>query len=260
MTKCRSDPGRARCTFRSCGSQPSPTTVQGCSLLQHGERDSWGGWVPRMLGWGGVGGGAGGPEGCGGGGWWGGVGAGGVPGNCACPGLIAIPRFRTHRARGGPVDFSQTSDTGGRLLAIRDPSNGSAQFPGKNVITANRINSQGQGLLRVLPSSNSRWSLAFDRRDVQLPVFQEFPEQFSRRAKKGVSLRSRLDGLTPGTSHDTISVRHERLWRFRLLIRKRIHGDLQASNSKTLPLVFFYDYYYSQRARTCSRQLGRNVA
>ena len=63
-------------------------------------------------------------------------------------------------------DFSQTLDSQGRLIHIRDPlrqgacnavSGGPACFPG-NIIPADRINSSGRALLNVLPRANN-----FDR-------------------------------------------------------------------------------------------------
>ena len=63
-------------------------------------------------------------------------------------------------------DFSQTLDSQGRLINIKDPlregacnavSGGPACFPG-NIIPANRINSNGRALLNMLPRANN-----FDR-------------------------------------------------------------------------------------------------
>jgi hypothetical protein len=63
-------------------------------------------------------------------------------------------------------DFSQTLDSQGRLINIRDPqregacnavTGGPACFPG-NIIPANRINSSGRALLNMLPRGNN-----FDR-------------------------------------------------------------------------------------------------
>ena len=49
-------------------------------------------------------------------------------------------------------DFSQSLDVNGRLITINDPTTGRA-FPG-NIIPANRIDSNGQALLRALPLPN----------------------------------------------------------------------------------------------------------
>src|SRR6266849_262304 len=49
-------------------------------------------------------------------------------------------------------DFSQSLDTSGRLIVVRDPLTGQA-FPG-NVIPAGRINRSGQALLGVFPLPN----------------------------------------------------------------------------------------------------------
>ena len=63
-------------------------------------------------------------------------------------------------------DFSQTLDSQGRLINIKDPlregacnavSGGPGCFPG-NIIPANRINSNGRALLNMLPRANN-----FDR-------------------------------------------------------------------------------------------------
>ncbi len=50
-------------------------------------------------------------------------------------------------------DFSQTRDVNNALIVIRDPVTGAA-FPG-NVILANRINKNGQALLKVFPLPNA---------------------------------------------------------------------------------------------------------
>ena len=57
----------------------------------------------------------------------------------------------TDRERSG--DFSQSLDSSGRLIVIRDPQTGQP-FPG-NIIPANRINRNGQALLNVLPLPNT---------------------------------------------------------------------------------------------------------
>ena len=53
-------------------------------------------------------------------------------------------------------DFSQTLDSAGRLIVIRDPQTGQP-FPG-NIIPADRINRNGQALLNLLPGAT-----VFDR-------------------------------------------------------------------------------------------------
>lgn len=60
---------------------------------------------------------------------------------------VTVP---TERERAG--DFSQTLDVNGRLIVIRDPVT-NAPFP-NNVIPANRINPNGQALLRLFPQPN----------------------------------------------------------------------------------------------------------
>lgn len=57
----------------------------------------------------------------------------------------------TERERNG--DFSQTLDTSGALIVIRDPVT-NAPFPG-NIIPANRINKNSQALLNVFPLPNA---------------------------------------------------------------------------------------------------------
>ena len=50
-------------------------------------------------------------------------------------------------------DFSQTLDSGGRLIVIRDPRTGQP-FPG-NIVPGNRINPNGLALLNLMPLPNS---------------------------------------------------------------------------------------------------------
>jgi len=57
----------------------------------------------------------------------------------------------TTAERGG--DFSQSLDTNGRLIVVRDPLTG-LPFPG-NIVPANRINPSGQALLDVFPLPNA---------------------------------------------------------------------------------------------------------
>jgi hypothetical protein len=73
------------------------------------------------------------------------------------PGGVNVRRMPTALERNG--DFSQTFDTQGRLIYIRDPllsgncgttSGGPACFPG-NVIPANRMNNVGRQLLNLFP-------------------------------------------------------------------------------------------------------------
>ncbi len=59
-------------------------------------------------------------------------------------------RMPTERERNG--DFSQTFDTNGKLIAIRDPLTGQP-FPG-NIIPASRFDSNGRTLLSLLPLPN----------------------------------------------------------------------------------------------------------
>ena len=80
------------------------------------------------------------------------------------PGPVRNWTMPTDREMQG--DFSQTLDSQGRLIFIRDPlatgacnavTGGPACFPG-NIIPANRINSNGKALLNMLPRANN-----FDR-------------------------------------------------------------------------------------------------
>jgi len=61
--------------------------------------------------------------------------------------LVTMPTALERRG-----DFSQSRDVNGALITIRDPNTGAA-FPG-NIIPANRINSNGQGLLNAFPLPN----------------------------------------------------------------------------------------------------------
>jgi Carboxypeptidase regulatory-like domain/TonB-dependent Receptor Plug Domain len=63
------------------------------------------------------------------------------------PGNLLSWTMPTELERRG--DFSQTLDSAGRLIVIRDPQTGQP-FPG-NVIPANRLNPNGQAILNVLP-------------------------------------------------------------------------------------------------------------
>jgi hypothetical protein len=78
------------------------------------------------------------------------------------PGVLTQRRMPSALERRG--DFSQTFDTQGRLINIRDPllsgncstagTRGPACFPG-NVIPANRIDATGQAILNLLPLPNA---------------------------------------------------------------------------------------------------------
>jgi len=67
------------------------------------------------------------------------------------PGPVRRFTLPTEAERRG--DFSQTLDSAGRLIVIRDPATGQP-FPG-NVIPSNRINTSGQALLNLMPLPNS---------------------------------------------------------------------------------------------------------
>jgi len=78
------------------------------------------------------------------------------------PGTLNLRRMPTAREREG--DFSQTFDTQGRLINIRDPTlsgvcnptgtSGPACFPG-NIIPSNRIDPTGRALLNLFPLPNA---------------------------------------------------------------------------------------------------------
>ena len=67
------------------------------------------------------------------------------------PSNLSTYTFPTPLERGG--DFSRSFDQNGALIVVKDPNNG-APFPG-NVIPANRIDSNGQKLLNLLPLPNT---------------------------------------------------------------------------------------------------------
>ena len=73
-------------------------------------------------------------------------------------------------------DFSQSFDTNGQLIVIRDPTTG-LPFPG-NVIPADRINSNGQKLLGVFPLPNTT-DVALTGRlyNYQFKNIQDVPKQ-----------------------------------------------------------------------------------
>jgi hypothetical protein len=67
------------------------------------------------------------------------------------PGNLLQWTMPTERERNG--DFSQTLDSAGRLVVIKDPLTGQP-FPG-NIVPANRISPNGRALLNVLPLPNT---------------------------------------------------------------------------------------------------------
>jgi hypothetical protein len=67
------------------------------------------------------------------------------------PGTLQRRTMPTEMERRG--DFSQSFDTTGRLIPIRDPLTGQS-FPG-NIIPANRIDPNGQALLNLFPAPNA---------------------------------------------------------------------------------------------------------
>jgi outer membrane receptor protein involved in Fe transport len=71
------------------------------------------------------------------------------------PGNLERRTMPTELERRG--DFSQSFNTNGQLIVVRDPATGQ-QFPG-NVIPQNRIDQNGQALLNLLPVPNATDSL-----------------------------------------------------------------------------------------------------
>ena len=75
------------------------------------------------------------------------------------PGVPAAHQSRDPERRTMPTelerrgDFSQSLDTNGRLIVIRDPATGQP-FPG-NIIPTNRIDANGQALLNLFPVPNA---------------------------------------------------------------------------------------------------------
>jgi hypothetical protein len=67
------------------------------------------------------------------------------------PGNLERRTMPTEAERRG--DFSQSFNTSGQLIVVRDPSTG-LPFPG-NVIPSNRIDANGQALLNLLPTPNA---------------------------------------------------------------------------------------------------------
>jgi len=67
------------------------------------------------------------------------------------PGTLERRTMPTELERRG--DFSQSFDTNGRLIVIRDPQTGQP-FPG-NIVPANRIDPNGQALLNLFPVPNA---------------------------------------------------------------------------------------------------------
>ncbi len=67
------------------------------------------------------------------------------------PGGLTQYEMPTALERAG--NFSQTYDTTGKVIPIKDPLNGGVQFPG-NVIPQSRLDPNGQALLKILPLPN----------------------------------------------------------------------------------------------------------
>jgi hypothetical protein len=122
-------------------------------------------------------------------------------------------------------DFSQSVDTNGQLIVIRDPTTG-LPFPG-NVIPSDRINSNGQKLLGVFPLPNTT-DVALTGRlyNYQFKNIQDVPKQ---------SHTLKLD-YVPNTK-DMFSVRLKK-W---ISDTKSYTGIFSYTN---FPLTF-YDYYFT---------------
>lgn len=111
------------------------------------------------------------------------------------PGPLRQVTVPTALERAG--DFSQSLDTNGRLIVVRDPATGQA-FPG-NVIPANRINSLGQSLLNIFPAPNfSDRSISGGNYNYQFQDVVEQPKKqnllrvdYQATAKDHISIRGR---------------------------------------------------------------------
>ena len=122
-------------------------------------------------------------------------------------------------------DFSQTFDTNGQLIVIRDPTTGQP-FPG-NVLPANRINPNGQKLLGVFPLPNTT-DVALTGRlyNYQFKNIQDVPKQ---------SHTVKFDYVP--NSKDMFSVRLKK-W---ISDTKSYTGIFSYTN---FPLTY-YDYYFT---------------
>jgi hypothetical protein len=122
-------------------------------------------------------------------------------------------------------NFSQSFDTNGKLIVIKDPTTG-VPFPG-NVIPPERINSNGQKLLSVFPLPNTT-DVALTGRlyNYQFRNFQDVPKQ---------SHTLRTDYLP--TSRDTITLRLKK-W----ISDSKSYTGIFSLNGTPLN---FYDYYFT---------------
>ena len=122
-------------------------------------------------------------------------------------------------------NFSQSLDTNGRLIPIKDPSTG-LQYPG-NIIPPNQINANGQKLLSVFPLPNiTNTALTGGLYNYQFKNIQDVPKQ---------SHTLKFD-IVPNQK-DTISVRLKK-W---VSDSKSYTGIFSYTN---FPLTF-YDYYFT---------------
>ena len=67
------------------------------------------------------------------------------------PSAIGQKTVPTELERTG--NFSQSRDVNNALIVVQDPNNNRAPFPG-NIVPANRVDANGQALLKVLPAAN----------------------------------------------------------------------------------------------------------
>jgi hypothetical protein len=88
--------------------------------------------------------------------------------------LFANNNFTVPTAAERTGDFSQTIDTNGKLIVIKDPQTGAA-FP-NNVIPASRIDPNGQKLLSIFPQPNFT-NRAVSGGSYNYAAFQNYPRQ-----------------------------------------------------------------------------------
>lgn len=110
-----------------------------------------------------------------------------------------VLQYTTPTALERKGDFSQTFDTSGKLITIRDPTTGAA-FPG-NIIPSSRINANGQRLINVFPLPNiTDPALTGRLYNLQIKNIQDAPKQ---------SHLLKIDYMP--TSKDTLTFR-PKLW------------------------------------------------
>lgn len=138
---------------------------------------------------------------------------------------VGILQYTTPTALERLGDFSKSVDTNGKLIVVKNPTNG-VPFPG-NVVPPGMINTQGQKLLNVFPLPNvTDPSLTGNLYNYQFKNYQDAPKQ-SHTLKTDYIL----------TDKDTLSVRLHR-W---MSDTKSYTGIFSYNGT---PLTF-YDYYFT---------------